>query len=535
VNIAHKRGRRWLRRSLIAFAVLAALAAGTLALLPRLLDTPAIHAFISQTAAHAVGRPVRFDSISVSLLPLPNVKLQGLEIADDPRFGSAPLLRVEEVRVGLRVRPLFSLRIELASLALDRARVELVEEGGRWNVGSLTAPASPPKAPSRTVPGLPASAAVGSVMVSRVRLTDAVIHVRRRGLKSDLTADKINVTVSGVGGSDLDIQGEAKLEPSGLKLRDMRVNVGLRAAEMPIKGSVSLEGDDIAPLARAFLFASPVVSGPLKGKLELSGTAARPGATGEIDLSRATISQDRPQCPAPKLRQLALQDVRVPVLLKPAFFESAPLQAAVSKGTVALKVTAGLGEPSPLLTLGDIKIAKLELLPVLQGFLCQAFAVAGPLDLSGELAMRTADTWRTMNGTGRFAVGQGRLVGEGALALVRQVLQAGGVIDRALRGDFSGPGKTALEFQAITGTYRITNGTARTDDLVYQAKDLKMTAVGTYGLADGRTDMVVVITQSGGQFRAQVTGSGGSLRVIPTGVNVKDPAAVKKFLDRLLR
>jgi hypothetical protein len=34
-------------------------------------------------------------------------------------------------------------------------------------------------------------------MVSRVRLTDAVIHVRRRGLKSDLTADKVNVTVSG--------------------------------------------------------------------------------------------------------------------------------------------------------------------------------------------------------------------------------------------------------------------------------------------------------------------------------------------------
>ena len=62
-----------------------------------------------------------------------------------------------------------------------------------------------------------------------------------------------------------------------------------------------------------------------------------------------------------------------------------------------------------------------------------------------------------------------------------------------------------------------------------------MTAAGTYGLADGRTDMAVVITQGGGQFRAQVTGAGGSLRVIPTGMNVKDPAAVKKFLDRLLR
>jgi len=536
VNIAQNRGRRWLRRSLIATAVLVALVLGTLALLPRLLDTPTIHAYISQTAAHALGRPVKFDSISVSLLPLPNVKLQGLEIADDPRFGSAPLLRVDEVRVGLRVRPLLSLRIELASLALDRARVELVEDGGRWNVASLTAPASPPKAPARTVPGLPSSAAVGSVMVSRIRLTDAVVHVRRRGLKErDLKLDKINVTVSGVGASDLDIRGDAKLEPSGLTLRDMRVTVGLRAAETPIKGSLSLEGDDIASLASAFLFASPVVSGPVKGKLEVSGTAARPGATGQIDLSRVTLSQDRPQCPAPKRRQLEIQGVRVPVLLKPSFFESAPLQAAVGKGTVALKVTAGLAEPSPLLTFGDIKIAKLELLPVLQGYLCQAFAVSGPLDLGGDLAMRTADMWRTMNGTGRFTVGSGRVVGEGALALVRQVLQSGSMIDRALRGDFSGPGRTALEFQTITGTYRITNGVVRTDDLVYQSKELKMTAAGTYGLADGRTDMAVVITQSGGQFRAQVTGSGGSFRVLPTGANVKDPVAVKKFLDRLLR
>jgi hypothetical protein len=373
-------------------------------------------------------------------------------------------------------------------------------------------------------------------MVSRVRFTDAVIHVRRRGLKDgDLTIDSINATISGLGAQDLDIRGDAKIEPGGLKLRDVRVVVGLRAAEMPIKGSVSLEGEDIAPLARAFLFASPALSGPVKGKLEVSGTAARPGAMGQIDFSRATLSQDRPQCPPPTRRQLALQEVRMPVLLKPGFFESTPLRAGFGKGTVAVRITAGLGGGSPLLTLGDIKIAKVELLPILEGYLCQSFAVSGPLDLDGELSMRTADLWRTMNGTGRFTVGSGRVVGEGALALARQALQAGSAIDRALRGDFSGPGKTALEFQSITGSYRIISGLARTDDLVYQAKDLKMTAAGTYALADGRTDMAVVITQSAGQFRARVTGGDGSFRVVPTGVKVQDPAAVKKFLDRLLR
>src|SRR5574341_378636 len=170
-------GRRWLRVSLVVLVVFLARVAGTLALLPRLLDTPAFHAYVSQAAGQVVGRPVKFASLSVSLLPLPNVKLRGLEIADDPRFGKSPVLQVGEVRMGVRLKPLLSLRIELASLALDR---ELVEHGGRWNIATLAAQTAPPKPSARSVPGIPGAATVGSVMVSAVRLTDAVIHVRRR-------------------------------------------------------------------------------------------------------------------------------------------------------------------------------------------------------------------------------------------------------------------------------------------------------------------------------------------------------------------
>jgi uncharacterized protein YhdP len=139
-----------------------------------------------------------------------------------------------------------------------------------------------------------------------------------------------------------------------------------------------------------------------------------------------------------------------------------------------------------------------------------------------------------MNGAGQFKIGAGRVVGEGALKLVRDVLEVGNVFDRALRGKLSGPSKTALEFDSITGSYTIINGVARTNDLLYQGKDLRVAVVGTYALVDGRTDMSVVATQGGNQLRAQVTGSGGSVRVVPTGVIVKEPKEVKKFLDRLL-
>jgi hypothetical protein len=76
--------------------------------------------------------------------------------------------------------------------------------------------------------------------------------------------------------------------------------------------------------------------------------------------------------------------------------------------------------------------------------------------MGGELSMRAPDVWRSMNGTGRIKIGKGHVVGEGALKLVRDVLETGTLIDQALRGKFSGPGKTALDFDSVTGTYRIT-------------------------------------------------------------------------------
>ena len=85
-------GRKWLRWSLIVFAVIVLVAVGTLALLPRLLDATVFRAHVSQAAGQVVGRPVKFASLSVSLLPLPNVTLRDLEIADDPRFGTTPVL-----------------------------------------------------------------------------------------------------------------------------------------------------------------------------------------------------------------------------------------------------------------------------------------------------------------------------------------------------------------------------------------------------------------------------------------------------------
>ena len=79
-----------LKWALIGLLAVAVIVVGSILALPWLLDTPAIQAYIQQAAGHALGRPVKFDSLSITALPLPTVRLRGLQVAEDPAFGSAP-------------------------------------------------------------------------------------------------------------------------------------------------------------------------------------------------------------------------------------------------------------------------------------------------------------------------------------------------------------------------------------------------------------------------------------------------------------
>lgn len=76
-----KRALKWLG-ILVAVVVLLTIVAAVA--LPRLIDTPRVQAMIASSAAQAVGRPVKFASLSVGLFPLPSIELHKLEVAEDP-------------------------------------------------------------------------------------------------------------------------------------------------------------------------------------------------------------------------------------------------------------------------------------------------------------------------------------------------------------------------------------------------------------------------------------------------------------------
>ena len=123
------------RLIVIAAAVFALLLA---LLLPPYINVSRYQHRVARNISAALGRPVHFDNITLNLLPVPGFTLENFVVDEDPAFGSEPILRANEVRVNIRLRSLWTRRVEFSRIVLTDPSVNLVHlSDGRWNVESL--------------------------------------------------------------------------------------------------------------------------------------------------------------------------------------------------------------------------------------------------------------------------------------------------------------------------------------------------------------------------------------------------------------
>lgn len=526
--------RKWI---LILAGALVMAVVGALAALPWVLNTPAFQAYVGQAAAHALSRPIKFAALSISPFPLPSVRLRGLQVAEDPTFGRDPFLTVTEGRLRIRLRPLLSGRVELVDLTLEEPRIELIEDqAGHWNWASLGVPTatgtSAPRSRGRSQ-GAPSTV----VLLSRVSIVKGTVRYQKVGVpRSEFQAEKVNVAVSQrAAGGALRVRGDAVLQPGAVQLTitDASLIPGAARsfADTAVKATVEIEARDVASLGQQ-LMGIPA-AGSVKGRLEVSGSPARIVATGTMGVDRLTLSVDRPPC-EPSRRQLQVTEVRVPLAYNGLALDSAPLQAKVARGSVALRLGLDLG-PARVVTLKEIDVKGMELEPILVDFACHPYAVTGPLDLAGEATLSIDDPRRTANGSGRLRVGSGKVMGREVAALVNQVVELAGVSSASLASEQRVRPSSSLTFESITATYTITDGVLATKDLLYRSRDVTVAGAGTVALLDGRVNMQVTLAQGPNQIKGAVSGTVGALRVVPTRVDVPDTRRIKKFLEMLLR
>jgi AsmA protein len=127
--------------------------------LPPLVNANRLRGRLATSLSSALGRPVQMDNVTLRLLPRPGFAFENLEVAEDPAFGAEPVMRAATVTVGVRLLPLWRGRIELATVTLDQASLNVARNSeGRWNFESLLErtsqlPAQLPTAQHRTRAG----------------------------------------------------------------------------------------------------------------------------------------------------------------------------------------------------------------------------------------------------------------------------------------------------------------------------------------------------------------------------------------------
>lgn len=535
---------RWVRWSLGVVAALVVLAVGLVVAVPFLVDTPRIQTYIATAATQALGRPVTFSSVSLRALPLPAIELHDLQVAEDPKFGTAPFLRLQTGRVRLRLWPLLSGRVELGDIVLTKPVITVVQTpDGRLNIASLgpTAEARAPGRPGRT--GGPAGAGA-AVAVSRVLVDGGLVTYVARGQRdaaAQYSLSDLDVTLTG-GATQIAFKGTTKLQPGAVSLTLSDGIITLAGArpltEASVQGTLAIDGKDVTPLTRVAAGPTPAIGGGVKGALRLAGTVGAPTASGEVTLSPLTVTQASPECPAPKERTLTIPTVKLSAGWQAQRLTARPLTATLGGGTVTTRLTAAM-DRGVHVELADLGIKALPLETVLVDYLCQGYAVTGPLDLTGALAFEARDMLNTLSGPGRFHIGSGKVVGPQALALIGGVVRVGGAVSTLLAADLPASAfDSPLEFESITGTYTLASGVATTRDLLYTSRAMKVAVAGTYGLASGSVNLDMTVNHERGRLEARVTGTTASpvIRVSPASVlRDVDPQKAEKGIKDLLK
>jgi uncharacterized protein involved in outer membrane biogenesis len=538
---------KWL---LVAVAAVVVLTIAALAAVPWIVDTPRVQGLIASGASQALARAVKFRSLSVSVLPYPAVRLHTLEIAEDPGFGGGPFLRLDEADLRLKLAPLLRGRVEFATLVLRQPRIFLIQgPEGRWNFASLGTPratATGSRAPRGSAGGTPPAALVSRIVIDRGLVTYEARgrggEARGRGGEaSRYRLEDLDLTLSTRAGA-LSFTGAARVVPGeiGVKVTDGTLGLsGARTlADASVRARVALDGKDVRPLAAAALGSEPAIGGALTGRLNVAGTVGRPRAYGDVELRSPEVTQTHPGCAEPRRRTLSLSTVKAGVSWEDGRLLVQPLATGIAGGSITMKLAAPAAPGVPA-ELSDLVLKAIPLERVLVDFLCQGYALAGPLDLTGTLGLSPTDPWHTLSGNGQLRIGGGQVVGPQALALLGGVVRVGGAVSSVLSLDvpvstFSSP----VEFESITGSYQIRNGVVTTRDFLYTSRAMKARVAGDYALPTGQMNLDVVVDHGRSQLQAKVVGTAASpsIRVVTSTVlRQVEPEKVERGLKELLK
>jgi uncharacterized protein involved in outer membrane biogenesis len=477
-------------------------AGGLLLGLPFLIDLPHVQSLLRVEASRLLDRPVHFEHVSLSLWPLPAIRVRGLTVADVPGFGPDPLLSVEDARVRVRLLPLLRGRLSFGDVTLTRPRV--VVEQRRDGVWNLPAPGG-----GRTGSAAPVA------LVSRMRLEDGRVEIRlpaETGAPSVAhLVDRIDLMLEDLGWTvPIRLRATARLPGGGLVAGlDGHIGpltaAGADLAALPARLTARFTAEETRAAASGLGLA-----GRGDGEIHVEGPLGNMSGGGQLRFTRLTVTHSSPTCTRREPRPLVLEAVELPVRIAGPKVTVEPFALRVAGGTVRGSARLSWRAGVPGVRLADVRVQAVSAEPVLVDFLCEPYAVTGRLDGTGEIEFSGTgpELLRTARGAWQVEVGAGRLVGPAALTLLSGAIRVGSALYSVTHLDApTGLLASPIEFQSLVAAGTTGDGQLRVSRLAMQGQRLRVTGGGTYGLLDTRLDFKLDVQSGRSTFGVKIGGT----------------------------
>ena len=330
----------WLRRSLIALAVLLGLAAAALAYLVASFDPNRYKGLLIDWMRDTHQRTLAIDGpIGLAVFPRLEVTLRDVKLSEHARPDEFAAL--QEAQLAVQVMPLLRQQLAVDRVAARGVRVVYTRDAeGRSNLDDLLGAGAPAAAETPAAASAPSQAL--SFDVSGIDLQDleATVKDAKAGLDGRFTVAKLVTGRLADGAqSPVEFVGQARLAQPALQA-DIELTGRMKLA-LPPGGAASVDFDQLALALRGSGFDFKQLDAKLAGALAYDGAAGALRA-GPLDLQLAG-----------ERAGLVLKNARV--LLKALRFE--PAQRALQLEALDLQLAAQSGPNAVAATLAWPKLA----------------------------------------------------------------------------------------------------------------------------------------------------------------------------------
>jgi hypothetical protein len=270
-----QQGRSRWRKGLLPILILVAVLL-LLLVVPPLVSISRYKSQITRLISESLGRPVRLSSVELRMFPWPGFEINNLSVAEDPAFGSEPVLHANTVRASIRLQSLWRGRLEVGTISVDEASLNVVHSGpGKWNLDPLFRTAV---AKAGSGPG--ASGSRHAIPLPYLEATNSRINFKKGAekLPFSLVNAEFELWQESPGDWRVRLRGQPARTDVSLYQEDtgvVRLEASMQHAstlkQMPVRLDLDWRDAQLGQLSRLVFGSDPGWRGGLTGNLHLDG------------------------------------------------------------------------------------------------------------------------------------------------------------------------------------------------------------------------------------------------------------------------